>query len=275
MDQVMMDRRAMDQAEGLRRLFRAAPPEMLAVLPCGTVTTPWVASQLRVRALAGRQVLALDEWQACGNLADCLGASPRFDLLQAVEGQVGEAQCVLEVMPGLRLAQVGRLARALGSERVITQRTLTQLQGLQAGCDEWLLLAQAGEMQTLSPLLLAAPRLALVVDAQPKSVTTAWASLRRVAREVPQMAFSICHAGEYDAQTEAVLSSFCKLAASRLGVQVEQIGSLGEALAMGSDARTALATFMQRLLQVCRNPAAKPFETRFPGSPASVRLSVP
>jgi flagellar biosynthesis protein FlhG len=270
-----MNRSGMDQADGLRRLFRAAPPEMLAVLPCGAVTTPWVAGQLQARARAGQQILVLDEWQASGNLADCLGVSPRFDLLQAVEGQVSEAQCVMEVMPGLRLAQVGRLAQALGTERIITQRTLAHLQGLQAGCDEWLLLAQSGDMQGLSPFVLAAPRLVLVVDAHPMSVTAAWTSLKRVVRASPLKAFAICHAGEHDARSSEVLSNFCSLAASRLSVQVDQVGSLGEALALGGEGKGAAAGFMQRLLHLCRSPVGKPAENRFPGNPVYVRMSVP
>ncbi|MDP5240584.1 hypothetical protein Q9Q94_13650 [Uliginosibacterium sp. 31-16] len=269
-------KKQMDQADGLRRLFRTAPPEVMAVLPCGAVTTRWVALQAQARARAGRQVLALDERQACGNLADCLGVSPRFDLLQAVTGQIGEAQCVQDVMPGLQLAQVGQLVRELGAERVTNQRTVNLLQSLQAGCDEWLLLAQPGEMEGLSPLVLAAPRLTLVVDAHPQSVTAAWASLARLVREAPEMSFVLCHAGEHDARARATLDRFCQLAAQRLGRRVEQAGSLGEALLLRHGmGELTTRYFLQRILQTCRPPAVKPFEARFPGTPAHVRMSLP
>jgi hypothetical protein len=162
----------------------------------------------------------------------------------------------------------------LGGERVLTQRTLTHLQGLQTGCDEWLLIAKAGEMTGLSPFVLAAPRLVLLVDAHPMSVTTAWASLKRILRAAPQMGFAICHAGEHDQQSLTVLSSFCSLAASRFGVRIEQVGSLGEALVTGPEAKGA-AGFMQRLLQLCCSPVNRPESPRFPGSPVYVRLSVP
>lgn len=271
-----MEEKRMDQADGLRRLFRAAPPDVLAVLPCGAVTTRWVADQVLTRVHAGRHMLVLDEWEACGNLADCLHASMRFDLLQAIEGQVSEAQCIVDVMPGLRLAQVGRLARVLGAERIARQRTFALLQSFQASCDEWLLLARPGEVESLSPLLLAAPRLALVVDAHPMSVTAAWASLKRVVRAAPDMGFALCHAGKADASLQATLNSFCSLAASRLGVQIVQAGNLSEVLDSGVDGNgDPGANFLQSLLQTCRTPAVKTFDARFPGTLARMGLNLP
>lgn len=254
----------MDQAAGLRRLFQSAPPEVLAILPCGAVTTRWVARQLFARARAGIRVLALDELDTCGNLADCLGTSARFDLFQAVEGHVSEQQCLQEVIPGLRLAQIGCLARSLGGNRLVTQRTLALLQSLQVDCDEWLLLAHPAEVDGLSPFVQAAPRLLLVVDAQPKALTTAWATLGRLAKVVPEAKISLCHAGAHDSQSRSGEQNFCLLAQARLGIQIETVGSVGEALTLGSQESGVFAdAFLRRLIQTIQIVVRETVDSKF------------
>lgn len=265
----MMDKYGTDQADGLRRLFHSSPPEVLALVPCGAVTTRWVADQLRVRARCGVQMLVLDEWQACGNLADCLGVSTRFDLLQVVAGQVTEADAVVDVIPGLRVVQVGQLAQELGCERITKQRALTHLEHLQADCDEWLLMAQAHALAGPSPLVLAAPRTALVVDAHPMSVTTAWTTLRRLREQAPTMSFVLCQAGEASAPLHQALQQFCQLAQVRMGVHIELATSLGEALVLGEGDVSGFAdAFIQRLVRASRTPG-------FSGSPRPARMSLP
>lgn len=260
---VAVDSAVIDQAAGLRRLFQSAPPAVLAILPCVSVTTPWVAQQILARARTGVRVLALDEVEACGNLADCLGASSRFELFHAVEGHVSEQQCLQDVIPGLRLAQIGRLAHGMGRDRIVMQRTLALLKRLQLDCDEWLLLAHPAEVEDLSPLILAAPRLMLVVDAQPMAWTTAWATLVRLANAVPAAKFLLCHAGECDSLSRRREENFCSLAQTRLGTQVEAVGSLGEALVLGGQEEAFADVFIQRLVQTVQTVVRETLGSRF------------
>jgi hypothetical protein len=272
-----MGSRLIDQAEGLRRMFGTSPPRVLAVIPCGTVTTPWVASQLLARARNGVHVLALDEWETCGNLADCLAVSPRFDLLQAATGQVGIEHCLCEAScPGLRLAQIGGLSRALGTDRVVSQRCWELLKTLQGGCDEWVLVGQAGNMEGISPLILAAPHLVLSMDLHPQSVTLAWATLTRLAKIAPEINISVCHAVKSDERRTASLAGFCKLADNRLGLEITQIGTLDDAFKGGDRKPKVFAdTFIHRLVKTSSAPTGRIRKSGFPGITDQHEVGVP
>lgn len=239
-----------DQAAGLRRLFRAAPPEVLTVVPCGAAGVRWVARQLTLRVQAGLRVLAMDESVACGNLADCLGASPRFDLLQAAEGHVPAQRCLVPVMPGLHLAPVGRLARAVGPDRLTNQRVVAQFQQLQAEFDEWIVLARPSDLAGLSPLALAAPRLLLAVDPHPVAVTEAYATLKRIASGADTLSIGLALAGGGNAGAKGLVPNLQAVAGRQLGVDVNLVSSIGECLGLGSvDTRGAEpAAFIERLI---------------------------
>jgi flagellar biosynthesis protein FlhG len=240
-----------DQAAGLRRLFHSAPPEVFTVVPCGAAAMQWVARQLALRVQAGRRVLALDECMACGNLADALGVSPRFDLLQAAEGHVPAERCLVEAMPGLQLAPVGRLARALGADRITDQRVAAQFQQLQAGFDEWMVLARPSDLHGLSPLVLAAPRLLLVVDAHPISIMEAYTTLKRIATGADILSIGLAMANRADPEAQALAANLLCVVKRQLGLEVEAVASVGESLVLGYDSGRAPANgaFVDRLLK--------------------------
>jgi hypothetical protein len=266
-----------DQAEGLRRIFNATQPKVLAVVPCGVVTISWVAEQLIRRAglAPRRRTLVLDEWETYGNLGDCLGLVSRFDLLHAASGQVDISQCVLERDDGLGAVRTAALARRLGQDRIAGQRCLKALEALQAGFDEWLLMARFDPLEGFSACALAASHVMLVVDDQPKSATLAWAALSRLRKRKANMHFSVC-AGNPDARTLALQASFCALAKARLGAKVEAVMSLEQVF--GGILRNAGVfsdSFMSRLLQTCQGQQNGLFEGGFPGIAADDPLRVP
>lgn len=248
-----------DQASGLRRLFRQAPPEVLSVVPCGAGAIPWVARQVLGRGRTGRRVLTLDEWAACGNIADCLGVSPRFDLLQAVEGHVSFERCLLQVTPELYLAPVSRLVQVLGQDRITMQRTAERLRALQPMTDEWIVLAKPCELRGLSPLALAAPRVLLVLDPHPKAVTEAYATLKRLAPEADALSIGLALAGPVTPEARALLQNLLSVARRQLGVVLQLTGSFGEAFGMSSlaSAREQSEVFIERLLRLSQAAAAR------------------
>lgn len=239
-----------DQAAGLRRLLHAAPPEVLAVLTCCPGSNAWLAAQLRARALAGARLLALEECLAAGNLADCLGVSPRFDLRMVVEGSIPLAAALVEAVPGLDLAQVGALAAELGQDRVFNQRCLAQLRALRADWDEWMIVAPSAELRSLSQLTCSAPRLLLVMDARPMSVTTAYASLKRLAACGGERHVAVCMTQALDERSAQVLDNFCATVLHRLDLPLSQVSCLGEALALGArEGGVSADAFIERLVQ--------------------------
>jgi len=238
-----------DQAAGLRAMINQAPPEVLAVVPCGAASMRWVARQAEQRASLGQRVLAFDEWQISGNFSDCLGVSPRFDLQQAIEGLVSLDDCMAagtvkgfeaNVQSVLHVLAVARLARQIDGDRILQQRTLDCLLRLQAISDEWLLLARPCDLTGLSSFARAAPRLLLVVEPQERAITQAYAALKRLARGADTLAVGISVAGADDAAARLVITRFGQVAASQLGIQVQAVSSLGEALGLaGTDEKDA------------------------------------
>lgn len=237
-----------DQAAGLRRLFASTPPEVLSVVPCGAASVPWIAQQIALRLQASQRVLAMDERMACGNLADCVGVWPRFDLLQAAEGHVPVERCIVEAAPGFQLVPIGRLARAVGTDRVTNQRVLAQLQHLQPAADEWLIVGRT-DISGLSPLALAAPRMLLAIDPSSSSVTEAYAALKRVASCADKPLVGLALAKRADAATYGLIANLQSVAKRQLGIDVNLVSSVGECLALGYDSANSAGTnaFLDRL----------------------------
>lgn len=247
-----------DQASGLRRLFRQAPPEVLCVVPCGAGAFTWTARQIVQRGRAGRRVLALDESATSGSLADSLGIQGCHDLLRAVRGEVELAQCLGEICPEVFLAPVAQLLGALEGERILLQRAAERLRALQPVTDEWIVLARAAGMQALSPLAMAAPRLLLVVDAHPKAMTEAYATLKRCAAGADTLSVGLALAGPVTPETRGLLNNLQGAVLRQLGVVMQPVRSLGEAFGLQAEpgARELSELFIDRLLRLSREAVA-------------------
>jgi MinD-like ATPase involved in chromosome partitioning or flagellar assembly len=172
-----------DQAAGLRRLLHRAPPQVLSVVCCGPRAVSWLADQAKLKAAQGSSVVAFDELDCCGNLADALGVAPRFDLLQAVEREVSLEMAKQAVGRGLSLLSSARLARALpGADRRFAARLGDTCRRLQLGADLWLVHSRPGAGNGLSALAMAAHRMMVVVEGNARSVTEAYALLKQIRR---------------------------------------------------------------------------------------------
>ncbi|MER2551783.1 MAG: flagellar FleN, partial [Thauera sp.] len=99
----MLDGRE-DQAAGLRRLFRRAPPQVVALYAGGRRRAD--NAVLAAHRIAGRsaRVLVLDEAEGGANLSRALGVAAGVDLLQLLDGRSTLAD-VVQLVPGL----VGRV----------------------------------------------------------------------------------------------------------------------------------------------------------------------
>ncbi|HSD38423.1 MAG TPA: hypothetical protein VLC92_13000 [Rhodocyclaceae bacterium] len=266
-----------DQAAGLRAMLNQAPPEVLAVVPCGAASMLWAARQAEQRAALGPRVLAFDEWQISGNFSDCLGVSPRFDLQQAIEGLVSLDDCMVAgTVTGasarsLHVLAVARLARQIDGDRILQQRTADCLLRLQSISDEWLLLARPCDASGLSSFARAAQRLLLVVEPRERAITQAYAALKRLVREGDTPAVGICVAGADEAAARTLITRFSQVAATQLGVQLQVVSCLGEALSLASDdgksAGSASQSFAEKLLSRARNVTSTAF-TGFGRGPA-------
>jgi hypothetical protein len=98
----------------------------------------------------------------------------------------------------------------------------------------------------------------MVVEPQERAITQAYAVLKRLARGVDTLAVGICVAGADDVAARLLITRFSDVAASQLGIQVQAISSLGDALSLagneGKEARGgANQSFAENLLSQARN----------------------
>ena len=249
-----------DQAAGLRRLFRAAPPRVVGLVPCSASVMPWVVRQMQARVRESARILALDEWGNSGNLADSLLiSSSRFDLLQAVEGSVSVKDCLIEVERGFELASVSRLAMALGADRMVNQRVLGLFKNLQQHFDEWIVVARAADANGVSRLLQAVPDVVLLADAKPESIFSAYATLKQLS-ELNGLSVASIVLTQFDVRgSYALANNLERVVREQLGMKLNFVMSLEEALAVESfvSVSDGPEKFLERLLIAVSSPARR------------------
>lgn len=244
-----------DQAAGLRRLLRKAPPQVVAASVFGAGAMRWLAGQALTRAQGGRHVTAFDEMATSGNLADALGASARFDLLQAVERHVPLDAVRVDAGPGLSLFPSARLSRALnGADRVLSERFSETCRALQRGSDLWLIHARPDEGRALSPLASAAHRMVVVLDGSPRATTEAYALIKRLdGGPWPQIDLALATPRDPD-EAEALLANLILVGHRQTSLALRRVNGLdasAAAAAVASDT-TGDGVFLDRVLGLAR-----------------------
>lgn len=171
-----------DQAAGLRRLFRRAPPTVVALYATGRSRAS--TALLAAHRIAGqsRPVLLLDEAAGDASLAAALGLPDGPDLLSVLGSQIGLCD-VLQPVPGL----VGRvpvsaaaLALPLLDEERRT-RLVATLRELNRRAGFVLIHAGAATAGDPSPFVFAAPRRLIVAEASRSGATEAYHVIKQLA----------------------------------------------------------------------------------------------
>ncbi|GAA5183955.1 hypothetical protein GCM10025771_36820 [Niveibacterium umoris] len=244
-----------DQAAGLRKLLRKAPPQVVAVSVFGARAMHWFAGQALTRAQGGRHVVAFDEMATSGNFADALGAAARFDLLQAVERHVALDAVRVDAGPGLSLFPSARLARALnGADRVLSDRFADTCRALQRGSDLWLIHARPDEGRVLSPLASAAHRMVVVLDGSPRATTEAYALIKRLdGGPWPQIDLALAPARDPD-EAEALLANLILVGHRQTGLALRRVSSLEACAAAAAAVSDSAAdgVFLERVLGLAK-----------------------
>jgi flagellar biosynthesis protein FlhG len=269
-----------DQAEGLRRLLVRNQTRVVTVV-AGKARVGRTSVAVNLAAAlhqAGRDVLVLDENPAPGNLADRMGLTPRFDLLDVVRGQCHGQAAVLQtgefaVLPTARaMAAMGQLSRA---EQQQMEESLTEVS---TGMDVMLVdaamqVTSASDGHVLSTTrgavssgLSGDATMLVVTDATASGITESYALIKRLALENARSQFEIViNKADDESAARAVFENMARVARQKLSVRlsylgciprderVQRAGQLGKAVtAAFPDAGSALAyaALAQRLLQL-------------------------
>lgn len=256
-----------DQAAGLRRLFRRAPPTVVALYTTGRErTTTAVRTAFRLAARAER-VLILDEARGEQSLAPALGVADGGDLLGVLGGQV-DAAALVQPVPGL----VGRVpvsAAALALPLLDEERRMRLIDALRAlhrYAGIVLVHADSEEASDPSPFVFAAPRRLLVAEASRSGALEAYSVIKALAAAgAGSLHVAVSGARTRD-EAHAFFGSLDTLVRNHVGVPLAWLGEVErDDLAGGlaaevveSSPREPEAAFLRRLASLSGARLAAP-----------------
>lgn len=218
-----------DQAAGLRRLFGARAPQVVAFAAgresCGR--TPLVVRTAAALAAAGHAVMIVDENPAPDNAISAFGLSARYDLMDVIEGERSLRQATLAAAPLVRIVAAARAAQELDRADADTLRQLAaSLQEMQCGAGFVLIDCATRRGGHLSALALAARHLTVVVAAQGSAITHAYALIKNMAQIRGRDGFQIVITqarGREEAR--AIFDNMRRVAKTHLGVHLAFLGA--------------------------------------------------
>ncbi|MBL8463903.1 MAG: flagellar FleN [Thauera sp.] len=249
----MLDGRE-DQAAGLRRLFRRAPPQVVALYAGGRRAAD--NAVLAAHRIAGRseRVLMLDEAEGGATLCAALGVGEGADLLQLLDGRSTLAD-ILQPVPGL-VGRVPAAAAALALPLLDDARRACLVEALRilhrhAGFV--LVHASGAQAAEPSPFVLAAPRRLVVAEASASGATDAYQTIKGLAAAgAGSVHVAVCRArGRPDAV--AFFRSLDALVRRHVGVPLAWVGEVE---------RDDIAGSLQQSLQTSPRDAAVAFLRR-------------
>ncbi len=255
----MLDGRE-DQAAGLRRLFRRAPPQVVALYAGGRRRAD--NAVLAAHRIAGQaeRVLILDEAEGGDALADALGLPAGTDLLQLLDGRT-TLSAVVQPVPGL-VGRVPAAAAALALPLLDAARRACLVEALRilhrhAG---FVLVHASGDQAAEpSPFVQAAPRRLVVAEASASGATEAYQTVKGLAAAgAGSVHVAVCRArGRRDAA--AFFDSLAALVRRHVGVPLAWLGEVErDDLAAGlqqplqTPARDAGAAFLRKVAAMGR-----------------------
>ena len=250
-----------DQAAGLRRLFGARSPQVVAFASgreaCGR--TSLLTHTATALAQAGHGVLIIDENNGPNNAVASFGLASRYDLLNVLNGERSLAQVMLRAASGIALLPAARAARELDQASRPSARAREQLaaclQEIQRDVGFVLIDTALRRGGHLSPLALSARHMAVVVAAQSTAITEAYALIKRIAQERGRDDFQIAITrAKRVEEARAIFDNMRKVAREHLNVRLD---FLGAALVPTVD-HLAVA-LLKRLPPVCDDGVASGF----------------
>ncbi len=252
---------AEDQAAGLRRLFRRAPPTVVALYATGRQRAHLAVETAHRIAGRAERVLLLDEAPGEEGLSEVLGLPPGADLLGVLGGRVGPG-ALLQRVPGL-LGRVPASAAALALPLLDDDRReclVDALRSLLRHAGFVLIHAARGSAEDPSPFVYAAPRRLVVAEASRSGATEAYQAIKQLAAAGAGSLHVTVARAHSRAEARDFFHSLEELVARHVGVPLAWLGELerddlagglAESAAEASPRHTELA-FLRRLAALGR-----------------------
>lgn len=218
-----------DQAAGLRRIFGARAPQVVAFASGreSSGRTTLLVQTAAALAAAGHAVVVIDENAAPNNAISAFGLTARYDLMHVLQGERSLRQIGLAAAPLVRIIPAARAARELDhADAATTRRLAACLDELQRGAGFVLIDCAVRRSGHLSALAQAARHLAVVVAAQSSAITHAYALIKHMAQERGRDGFQLVVTRARAAEeARAIFDNMKRVAREHLGVRLDFLGA--------------------------------------------------
>lgn len=210
-----------DQAAGLRRLFGARAPQVVAFVSgggeCGR--TPLLVRTAATLAESGHEVVLVDENAGADSAHAAFGIAPGRDLLELARDGCAPQLVLRSIAPRLRLAAAPRLVAAPPARA--GQWACDALDALQSEA-AFVIVDCAPRRGDVSPLARAARHIAMLVAAQGAAITQAYAFVKKLSREQSRDAYQVVVTRSRDtAEARAIFDNLRSTARDHLGVRLD------------------------------------------------------
>lgn len=222
----MIDSRE-DQAAGLRRLFRGAPPHVSVLYATGRHRASTALDT--ARRLAGRRsrLLLLDEAGKEAGLHHLLEDAPGVDLL-SVLGEGTQLRDLLQPVPGL-LGRISIEAAALALPLLDDERRaqlVAALRGIFRPTSAVLIHSSLENAADPSPFVYAAPRHLIVAEASHSGATETFQLITHLAQAgVSSLHVTVARARDAR-EAQAFFASLNSIVRARIGVPLAWLGRM-------------------------------------------------
>jgi flagellar biosynthesis protein FlhG len=225
----MLPDNTFDQAEGLRRLLVRPSLRVVTVVGArqGLGATSVVVNLAAALSRAGKQVLVLDENLAHDNVANALALKPRYDLLNAVRGDISWREVMLQSTTGVHVLPVARAMQALFKLNETERgRLLESLAAASWGMDVVLVDAAATSHSVCASLAGDEPLL-MVLNATADGITESYALLKKLAAQMGRQEFDIVvNKAKNDEEACTVFENMSQVAKRHMQVKLNYLGNI-------------------------------------------------
>lgn len=218
-----------DQAAGLRNLFRpqgCVPVAFASGMP-GLGCTRIVAQIAVALAARGETTLVLDEQGGDGNVAAHFGLGYRFDLAQAMSGDVALAKVLVPVTEQLNMASAVRAGRFMRQNACLPSQHMAAVLA-QLRKDYRYLLVDASPGEGAHPLTTLGQwvgQMVLVVAEGTAALTSSFGVMKRFAAAVPHARLKLLVSrSRTEEEARAVFGRLQNVARQHLGLEVDYLG---------------------------------------------------
>jgi flagellar biosynthesis protein FlhG len=235
-----------DQAAGLRRLLGQTGFQVITVMSGqkGAGKTAATANLAVALARSGRDVLIIDQDQDGRGAAAALGLTPRYSMLDVIEGRCKLDALILNGPDNVQVLPIGGVFNRLGRLSDRDQEWLAQsFNRLQCGVDVVLVDMEEATDPDALPLGLAASEIMVVLPPGSTAITQGYTLVKKLAHNFGKRQFRLLlNRMESPEQAQAVAHNFTQTAERYLSVSVDYLGyiPLDERLTRAGHMRTSV-----------------------------------